>query len=86
MRNLNENNLKKIKNWLAEKHWHDLNNCEVDRCFTKIIETVQQAVNHFAPEKIVTIPPKNIIEEPWMTKGLFKSSRKRNQLYKKMYK
>ena len=35
-----------------------------------LIEKIQSALNLHAPEKVIIIPAKNIINEKWMTKGL----------------
>jgi len=51
-----------------------------------LIEKIQSALNLHAPEKVIIIPAKNIINEKWMTKGLLKSSQQCERLYKKAIK
>ena len=39
---------------------------------TLSLKKINKELNNISPEKLVTIPHKSIIREPWMTKGLIK--------------
>ncbi len=39
-------------------------------------------MDFFAAEKLTTVPKRNIIREPWVTKGMIASSMRLDKLYK----
>ena len=43
--------------------------------------TLQDTINKYAPLKSIKISHRKIINQPWMTKGLLKSSKKLNKMY-----
>jgi exonuclease III len=44
---------------------------------------LQEVINTEAPFKTITLSPKSIKQEPWITKGIIKSSNMLNKLYRK---
>ena len=63
-----------------------IDNLDTDAAFMKFTEIINKQMDIHAPEKIITIPSKNIIREKWMTKGLLKSSQQCEKLYIKAIK
>ena len=53
-----------------------------DDCFKFIATKISKAVNDQCPEKLITIPAKQIKRQPWITNGILRSSRKNDKLYK----
>ena len=66
--------------------WSYLLDLDVSGAYANFTEKLNNFITEFAPEKTVVIPPKYIIREDWMTKGLIKSSKTLNKLYKKCIK
>ena len=75
--------LRNISNKLNEMDWNYLQNLETTQAFTDFTNKLNDIINIYAPEKNVTIQPRFIIREKWMTKGLMKSSHTLNKLYRK---
>ncbi len=48
----------------------------------KISETIAELIDLFAPMKL-TIPVNRVIQQPWITKGILKSSAILDKLYSK---
>ncbi len=82
-RSLNENTYQRINEFLHLYDWEDLKNRDIDEAHTLLKETIQQAIDLHAPQKIAKIPPKRIIREAWVTKGIMKSSCNLDRLYAK---
>ena len=55
----------------------------VDQGYNQFMNIVTQLLEKYAPEKVVKIPKRRIIKNPWMTSGLLKSARTRDTLYAK---
>ncbi len=72
----------KMKTKLRNYDWNNFESLSVDQCFETIQTVIKNTLEQYAPEKEITISYKHVIKEPWMTKGLFKSSRKKNQYYR----
>ena len=72
---MTENKLNKIKNILSVILWHNniLNKLDPNTTFNNLAITIQQIIDLFVPEYVVTILPKKRFTVPWMTKGLIKS-------------
>ena len=46
-------------------------------------DKLHDIINTISPEKTIRIPAKKVIREPWVTKGIMKSSHTLNKLYRK---
>ena len=82
-RKLNENVYKKINDDLGKIDWDDICNYHLDDGFQKLTDVITMNLDKHAPKKLITIKAKNIIREPWITKGILASSRNLNKLYKR---
>lgn len=82
-RPVNESSIHEIQAKLNETDWSFLHNVNVNDAYTLFEDTLLEIIENEAPEKEVVIPSKYIINEEWMTKGLMKSSRILNKLYRK---
>ncbi len=80
-RDLNDGTLYDINALIGEQNSDVLGNLTVDESFVKIHGIVEDALNVYAPEKEIVTTAKNTIREPWMTKAILKSSKKKAQLY-----
>ena len=82
-RNLKDPKIKEINSILNEINWHDVlgqsNGSDKFECFH---DKVMDIINDVSPERIICIPYRKIIKEPWMTQGLKKCSNKQQSLYK----
>ncbi len=72
----------KMKTKLRNYDWNNFESLSVDQCFETTQTVIKKTLEQYAPEKEITISYKHVIKEPWMTKGLFQSSRKKNQYYR----
>jgi len=72
-----------IKLHLKSINWHYLTELNTENSFTEFIQVLNSTLDLYAPEKVITIPPKCILKEPWMTVGLLKSSHTCDKLFKK---
>jgi hypothetical protein len=72
-----------ITNTLDDTNWDNLLNADTIQAYENFTSKLNDIVHRHAPEKTVTIQPNFIIREKWMTKGLMKSSRNLNKLYRK---
>ncbi len=82
-RKLNETAIENIKNDLSNIDWNFVEELPVDSAYSSFIDTISHTLDKFAPQKISKIRPNNIIQQPWMTPGLVKSSSMQDKLYKK---
>jgi glucose-6-phosphate isomerase len=46
-------------------------------------DKLHDIINTISPEKTIIIPAKKVIREPWVTKGIMKSSHTLDKLYRK---
>ena len=81
-RKINEDNLLKIHNELSEIDWGVLENFDTDQAYKYFKDNLVKVIDTHAPTKSISISPKNIIKEKWMTTGLLKSSKICDKLYK----
>ena len=72
-----------ISRHIRDTDWTYLINLDTTDAFTEFSAYLNDVIHQFIPEKSVNIQPKHIIREKWMTKGLMKSSRTMNKLYRK---
>ncbi len=70
-----------INNHLSRQNWESLNPSTVDAAFETFNSTVSEIMNIYAPERTARIPGKKVIREPWVTKGILKSSDTLDKLY-----
>ena len=63
---------------------HTLNN--VNEKFNCVHNQLMDLVEEVCPEKVITIPAKRVIREPWVSKSLLKCSTKQRLLYKNFLK
>ena len=83
-RKLNDKAIENINNHLSRGDWTILDNMDPDEGYNLLTSTITDALDLFAPVKTVIIPAKYVISEPWMTKGLIKSSRTCDKMYSKV--
>ena len=67
---------------IKDTDWKFLDNLSVQESFDAFYDTLNKIVDTYAPEKNVSIKPKFIIREDWMSKGLLTSSLQCTKLYK----
>jgi len=68
---------------LLRTDWKPIITSTIDDAYALFITKVFNNIDKFAPEKTVTIPNKQIIRQPWMSKGLMMSSRMKDMLFRK---
>ena len=73
----------KLKDRLSNTDWNILNNMDVNDGFSELYRIIENTLDTIAPSRTFTIPHKNIIRDPWVTKGILKSSRTLDKLHKK---
>ena len=56
------------------------------KAYNEFNNILQNSINTYAPLKLATKSKNKCINQPWITKGLFKLSRKVNQKFSGMYK
>ena len=85
-RNLNHNAIHTIVQRLISIDWGFILNDTVDTAFSRFHDELKNCIEQVAPSKTLTISDKSLRREPWMTKGILKSARHKEQLYKKCIK
>ena len=83
-RKLTNEAIEHIKNDLEQKDWSILNGQDVNESYNILVTSINKSLDKHAPLKKVTIPAKYVINEPWMTKGLIKSSSTCDKLFSKV--
>ena len=82
---LDEKKLKQVNADLMKVDWIGiLNGTTCDEKFNQFSEKLDQILDKIAPVKEVRISAKRRFIEPWMTRGLEQSSRKKNETIKKL--
>ena len=82
-RNLNDKNIEKIKDDISRTDWSQiLIDDSVDKNFTTFHQKLIETIDQHAPETEKRISAKNIIRDPWITRGLLTSLKKQQRLYK----
>lgn len=81
-RQINETAINNIKYHLKQINWTQLHDMDTNKAFEFFIETLNNILDTYAPEREITVKPNNMIREKWMTKGLLKSSKTCEKLYK----
>ena len=83
-RKFTSNAIECIKTDLEQKDWNVLNGQGVNESYNTLVTSINESLDKHAPLKKVTIPAKYVINEPWMTKGLIKSSSTCDKLFSKV--
>ena len=68
---------------MVSRDWSCLDTEPLNDAFNLFSETLQKTVEEKVPIKYVTVPPKHIKREPWMSKGLLVSARTKQKLFRK---
>ena len=83
-RKIGPHQIQKITDALITTQWNNVFLYrDIDRSYNQFLAHFTNILNLYAPLTKTKIPYKSIMRESWMTKGLIKSSRKKEQLYKK---
>jgi len=82
-RKLNDANIVKIRYILERYDWTILTGLDANSAYNKFLSILTNAIDKIAPERNIKLSPKHIIREPWVTKGVLKSSATLDKLYKK---
>jgi len=78
---LNDQSIGDIQYELLRTDWTPIITNTIDDAYALFIAKVVNIIDKCAPEKTVTIPNKQIIRQPWMTKGLMMSSQMKDKLF-----
>ena len=82
-RSLTADKLNTIKNKLYSVDWHGLlNKNDVDENFNLLNDKISDTMDEVAPVRTIRISARRRYIEPWMSKGLERSSRKRHNCIK----
>ena len=85
-REFNNNNLKKFKESLLNIDWSNvLRNTDPNSSYNNFLKIFLSHYNTFFPKKKIQIKTKNLAS-PWITRGLIKSSKRKQKLYEKFLK
>ena len=86
-RSLTTEKLNIVKNKLNSGDWHGLlNKTDMDENFNLLNDKISDTLDEVAPVKTITISARRRFIEPWMSKSLESSGRKKVQLYKETLK
>lgn len=82
-RPMNDTQINAIIRSLETEDWQCLTNIgNINLAYDSLVTKLHNAINLHAPEKTITINKKNIIRQPWITRGLLKSIKTRDKLFK----
>ena len=82
-RSLMAEKLNVVKNKLHLEDWHGLlNKTDIDENFNLLNDKISDTLDEVAPVRTIVISARRRFIEPWMSKSLETSSRKKAQLYK----
>ena len=65
--------------------WSNLHNLTVDEGYSLILDKINSVADQYALYHERWIAPNNIINEPWMSKAMLKSSKKKTKIVPKEY-
>ena len=81
-RKLDDKSINSIQHDIKSRNWHKvLEPLSTNEKFDTFHECLISSLDKNAPEKLLKIPSKRVISEPWMTNGLIKCARKQLKLY-----
>ena len=76
-------NVNRLKSLLSNIDWtFTLALPDVNQQFDQFHEILLNMIDHCCPSRSLEISNKNLIRQPWITKGIVHSLNKQNQLYK----
>ena len=75
-------NISEMAHYLECIDWSQLNDMNIDDANTFLVTTIRNYLDIFVPEKIIRIPYKNILRQPWMTPALLTSSKNKDNYTK----
>ena len=78
--------MKAIYQKLERYDWAVLDKLTSNDAYNIFLHAVTNIIDNVAPMKTINLPTKRIIREPWMTKGILKSSNNLDKLYKRSIK
>jgi len=81
-RTITEEVITRIKTSMMQTDWDYLDQLSANEAYEQFVYKIQSLLDEHAPLKQIIIPSKRIIRDPWLTKGLIKSSLKCSKLYK----
>lgn len=82
-RTINDDTLRNIAISINNKDWSYLENMDTNLAYKNFTQEITELVDKIAPLKNITIPAFAIMREPWMSRGLVKSSQTLNRLHRK---
>ena len=83
-RKLNDDKIKNVNNRLNHKDWNGiLNSDDVNSNFNTMCTVLEETMDLEAPLQTVRISSKSRFQEPWLTTGIERASKKNCALYKK---
>ena len=85
-RNLNSDAYENMRNKLDSIEWTTLHNMGMEEGYSTFMDLLKNTINRVSPQKTAVIPTHKIIREPWITRGIMKSSYTLDKLYKKKLK
>ncbi len=80
---MNQKQLSEIREELSHHNWEYLNNKTTVEAFDEFHNNISAVINQKAPLKKTSAKSTQQKQKPWMTKGLLKSAKTQNVLYKK---
>ena len=81
-RSINLEATNNISNAIKAINWQYLEHMNIDDAYLNFTQELTNILDKFAPETKISIPASCIIRDPWMSKGLLKSSKTLNKLHK----
>ena len=85
--NLTKPNLDSLKVAFEKTSWdHILNSTDTNIAFSLFSNEIENKFNSICPNSEVKFKPKELLQNPWMTNGLKKSSKRKQKLYNKFLK
>lgn len=82
-RNMSPQAIKQINDTLTKQSWEFLSTDTIHKATEEFIAVINKAIDLHTTEKCITLSPKSIKREKWMTKGLIKSGRTEQKLFRK---
>ena len=80
---LNETTYDKLRQLLFKVNWDILHSLDIHDAYNKFDDIVSHLLDVVASEKTISIKQHQLRHEPWFTKGLMRSRKTRNKLYRK---
>ena len=82
-RPMSESNIENMLLLLREENWQILEFGSLDNAYNVFLSRLNAIIEQCAPLKTIIIPPSKVRKEPWFTKGLMQSAKKKARLYRK---